>query len=128
MSNLTSPAASLIFAVTIAASLIGLFRAPSLIGRLAFRPYYVARGQMPETLLTSGFVHADLPHLLFNMFTFWFFAFPMESILGTGRFVVLYTVGLLFSSACSFIKHRNDSQYATIGASGAIFGILYVDL
>lgn len=125
MGELLSSAAAIVFAVTITVSLIGLFRAPVLVERLAMRPYRVARGRQPETLVTSGFVHGDMGHLIFNMFTFYFFAFSLERFLGTGKFVVLYVAGLVLSSACSVVKHRNNAQYATIGASGAISAVLF---
>ena len=111
-----SPAAALIFAVTIAASLIGLYSAPQLIDRFVMRPYQVARGRQTETVFTSGFVHGDLGHLLFNMFTYFWFAFPLEQFLGTVKFALLYTLGLAMSATCSVFKHRDNPGYATLGA------------
>ena len=125
MFDLLSSAASVVFALTIAVSLIGLYRTPALIERLAMRPYFVARGKQRETVVTSGFVHGDIGHLLFNMFTFYFFAFSLEEYLGTINFAILYAVGLVLSSVCSVVKHRNNAQYATIGASGAISAVLF---
>lgn len=125
MTEWLSSAAAIVFAVTIAISLFGLFRAPAIIERLAMRPYLVARGRLPETVVTSGFVHGDMGHLIFNMFTFYFFAFSLERFLGTGKFVGLYLAGLVLSSVCSVVKHRNNAQYATIGASGAISAVLF---
>jgi membrane associated rhomboid family serine protease len=125
MVDLLTSAASVVFAVTIAISLTALYRAPALIDRLAMRPYFVARGKLRETVITSGFVHGDIGHLLFNMFTFYFFAFSLEDYLGTLSFAVLYAVGLVLSSVCSIVKHRNNAQYATIGASGAISAVLF---
>ena len=126
MNNLfATPAAALLFAVTLGLSLLGLYRMPQLIDRCVMRPYLIARGKSLETIVTSGFVHADLGHLLFNMVTFYFFAFPMERFLGTPAFVVLYFLGLILSSACSLGKARNDPRYATLGASGAISAVLF---
>jgi membrane associated rhomboid family serine protease len=120
-----APAAALILAVTVAASVLALFRMPSLIQRLVMRPYRVARGADLQTVVTSGFVHGDFAHLAFNMITFYFFAFPMERQLGTLAFVLLYFTGLVLSSACSIAKHRNEPAYATLGASGAISAVLF---
>jgi membrane associated rhomboid family serine protease len=64
--------AIVIFGVTIAASLYGLYRSPQFIERCLFRPYWFLRKQRYETIVTSGFVHADFAHLLFNMVTFYF--------------------------------------------------------
>ena len=125
MSNLESPAAALLFAITLAVSLLALYRMPGLIGRFVMRPYFVARGKQVETVITSGFVHGDLGHLLFNMVTFYFFAFTLERILGTPAFLVLYFAALVLSSVCSIAKERNNPQYATLGASGAISAVLF---
>ena len=125
MEILSSPAALLILAVTAVISLFGLYRSERLIGRLLMRPYYVARGRQTETVITSGFVHGDMAHLIFNMFTFFFFAFPMERFLGTTKFVILYFAGLVVSSACSVVAHRNNPGYGTLGASGAVSAVLF---
>ncbi len=125
MIDLDSPAAVAVFLVTIGVSLLGLYRAPRIIDRLLMRPYRIARGQSLPTVVTSGFVHGDLSHLLFNMFTFYFFAFPMERFIGPVKFVTLYLAGLVLSSACSVFKHRNNPRYATLGASGAISAVLF---
>ncbi len=122
---LATPAASLLFAVTLGLSLLGLYRMPRLIDRCVMRPYLIARGKTLETVVTSGFVHADLAHLLLNMVTFFYFVFPMERFLGTPAFIALYFLGLVLSSACSLGKARNDPRYATLGASGAISAVLF---
>ncbi|MDH4047376.1 MAG: rhomboid family intramembrane serine protease [Gammaproteobacteria bacterium] len=125
MPNFSEPGATLIFVVTIAASLLGLYRAPQLIEVCLFRPYYFLRRQQYHTVVSSGFVHADLGHLLFNMFTFYFFAFPMERLFGTQYFLALYLFGLLISHGCTYFKQRDNSLYASLGASGAISAVLF---
>jgi len=117
--------ALLIFIVTIVASLAGLYAKPQIIERSLFRPYWFQRRRQYETLVTSGFVHADLPHLIFNMVTFWFFAFPLERQIGSLRFAVLYFAALAVSDLGTYLKHRNDPQYASLGASGAISAVLF---
>ncbi|HSG63835.1 MAG TPA: rhomboid family intramembrane serine protease, partial [Gammaproteobacteria bacterium] len=77
MTQFDITAAFAIFAVTVAVSLIGLYKAPAVIERSLFRPYWWLRKRQYETVITSGFVHADLGHLIFNMLTFYFFAFPL---------------------------------------------------
>ena len=61
------------------------------------------------TLVSSGFIHADLPHLLLNGFTFWVFAFDLERRLGTSSFVALYAMGLL-SSIVTWLIHRRGVE------------------
>ena len=114
-----------IFAVTVATSLLGLFSAPRIIERSLFRPYWFQRKKEYVTLVTSGFVHADMGHLLMNMVTFYFFAFPLERGLGTGSFLTLYAAGLILSHTCTYVKQRNNPNYATLGASGAISAVLF---
>ena len=69
------PGATLLLSAILLASLIGLFAAPSIIERSLFRPFWLVSRREYSTLITSGFVHADLGHLFFNAFTFGFFAF-----------------------------------------------------
>jgi len=117
--------ALLIFVVTLVASLAGLYAQPQVIERSLFRPYWFLRRKQYASIVTSGFVHADLPHLIFNMVTFWFFAFPLEKQIGPVRFAVLYVLGLVVSDLGTYFKHRNDPQYASLGASGAISAVLF---
>ncbi|ANO51230.1 rhomboid family intramembrane serine protease [Woeseia oceani] len=122
---MNEPAAASILALTVAVSLLGLYRVPAIIEKGLFRPYWFLRAKQYQTIITSGFVHADLGHLLFNMVTFYFFAFPLERTLGTARFLVLYVVGLVLSHSCSYFKHKNNQHYATLGASGAVSAVLF---
>lgn len=117
--------AAAIMALTVLISAFGMYRAPAIIDRFLFRPYFFLRRSQYDTIITSGLVHADLTHLLFNMFTFYFFAFPLERYLGTAPFLILYTIGLLMSHACTYVKQRNNAQYASLGASGAISAVLF---
>jgi membrane associated rhomboid family serine protease len=114
-----------IFLATIIASLAGLYAAPQVIERSLFRPYWFLRRKQYETLVTSGFVHADLGHLVFNMLTYYFFAFPLERQIGPARFAALYLLALVVSDLGTWRKHRNDPQYASLGASGAISAVLF---
>ena len=117
--------AGAIFAATIAYSLLGLYQTPQLIDRSLFRPYWFLRNRQFDTMFLSGLAHADLSHLIFNMVTFWFFAFPLERFLGTTAFAVLYVFGLVVSHTCTYYKHRAHSDYASLGASGAISAVLF---
>lgn len=66
-----APASALLLATILAVSLLGLYKVPALIDKNLLRPHgLVQRGEY-ATLVTSGFIHADLAHLLFNSFTFW---------------------------------------------------------
>src|SRR5471030_2944853 len=118
-------AAAAIFGVTLVVSLLGLWAAPWIIERNLFRPFWFLPRQQYWTAITSGFVHADLAHLLFNSLTYWFFAFPLQRVIGSERFAALYFVGLIASNTGTYFKHRRDPDYACLGASGAILAVLF---
>lgn len=120
-----APAATLLLAAIVVVSLLGLNGQPQLIERNLLRPHgLVARGEW-FTLVTSGFIHADLPHLLFNGFSFWAFGFGLERALGTPAFVALYVFGLLASSLTTWAIHRRNPNYSSLGASGAILAVVF---
>jgi membrane associated rhomboid family serine protease len=120
-----APVASTIFVITVGVSLFCLFTAPRLIDAAVLRPYWLFRKGEFHRLITSGFVHADLTHLIFNMLTFYFFAFALERRIGSAAFLVLYFSGLVLSEIGTYFKHRNNAQYASLGASGAICAVLF---
>ena len=116
-----------ILALIVVASIAGLL-SPRLLARAVLRPYLIARGSGYSRLLTSGFVHADIAHLVFNLITFYSFAFTLERVIGTARFVSLYFCGLLASGIGTCIKHRDEPNYASLGASGAILAVLFASI
>jgi membrane associated rhomboid family serine protease len=76
-------------------------------------------------MLTSGFLHADMTHLIFNMLTLWFFAPVVISYLGDFSFLLVYFGSLIFGSLLTMVFHKNDYGYRAVGASGAVTGVLY---
>ncbi|HEX7115257.1 MAG TPA: rhomboid family intramembrane serine protease [Steroidobacter sp.] len=126
--SLVSPplsASLVILVLTVVVSLVALFGSPKLLERSLFRPYWLLRRREYDTVILSALVHADLMHLIFNMLTFYFFAFPLEARIGRTAFVVLYLAGLLVSHAQTYHKQRNNPEYASLGASGAISAVLF---
>ena len=120
--------AAIILVVTLATSLAALYGSPKIIESSLFRPYWFLRRRQYATVVTSGLVHADLPHLIFNLITFYFFAFQLEKQIGGARFAALYLIGLVVSDAGTYFKHRNDPDYASLGASGAISAVLFASI
>lgn len=76
-------------------------------------------------MLSSGFLHADMMHLLFNMLTLWFFAPVVLGWLGNFSFALVYFGSLIFGSLLTMVFHKNDYSYRAVGASGAVTGVLY---
>ena len=76
-------------------------------------------------MITSAFLHADMPHLIFNMLTLYFFAHYVYDHLGNFSFIVVYLGSLIFGSLLTLLFHKNDYSYRAIGASGAVIGIIY---
>lgn len=76
-------------------------------------------------MITSGFLHADMMHLLFNMFTLWMFAPVVLGQLGDFTFLLIYFGSLIFGSLLTIVFHNNDYGYRAVGASGAVTGVLY---
>lgn len=113
--------------ITVIVSLAA-FSIPQLKARLIFWPPAMQKGQF-DRFITHGFVHADGTHLLFNMITLFFFGNIIEGFyrqyfydLG---FVLFYLGGLIFAILPSYLKHKNDIHWASLGASGAVSAVLF---
>jgi len=119
-----APVACAIFIITIITSLIA-FSNDWVYENFILHPYYVHQGKRLYTLITSGFIHLDLMHLFFNMFTFYFFAYTIENKLGHWQFGLLYGLSLILSDLPSVVKHKDNYGYRSLGASGAISAVLF---
>ncbi len=119
-----SPISLAIFVLNIIVSVIA-FKNPRVLERCILRPYYMFRKREYERLITSGFVHANGWHLAMNMITFYFFGFPLEEHIGSLRFVLLYLIALILSDVGTAVKHRKDPNFASLGASGAVLGVMF---
>ncbi len=109
--------------LTVAIS-IAAFNNENLVNKLILWPRYMNDPQEYYRLLTSGFIHADWNHLIFNMVSLYFIGSSAESILGMG-FLTLYLTGIIISSLPSFLKHRKNSYYRSLGASGGVAAIMF---
>lgn len=76
-------------------------------------------------MISSAFLHVDIPHLAFNMLTLYFFAPVVYGYLGNFSFVLIYIGSLLFGSLLTMLFHKDEYSYRAVGASGAVTGILY---
>ena len=113
--------------ITVIISLIA-FSNRQWMDRLIFWPPAMQKGQF-DRFITHGFVHADGTHLLFNMITLFFFGNVIESFYRQFfydmGFVLFYLGGLIIAILPSYLKHKHDSHWASLGASGAVSAILF---
>jgi membrane associated rhomboid family serine protease len=118
----------IIIAITCAVSFFA-FNDSNLMRRLILWPPAVERQKEYYRLITYGLIHADGQHLLFNMMTLFFFGRNMESFfsqeLGPLGFPIFYMGGLVVSILPTFLKNRNNSNYRSLGASGAVSAVLF---
>lgn len=109
------------------------FSNASLFQRLAHRPWLVDHSKQYDRWITSGFVHANWLHLGINMFVLWQFGQVVEDqfiafsgpVTGVIRYLTIYLIILVASSMPSYLKHQDDPGYVSVGASGAVSGILF---
>ncbi len=123
----------LIIIFTVLVSIQG-FSKYDLIDRLKHSPYRENTGKEYYRLLTSGFVHADWTHLIINMFVLYSFGMFIESYiirefgLHQGRLIFLgfYLLNIILANLPTAFRHKNNPAFSSIGASGAVSGIIFV--
>ena len=113
----------LIIGLNIAFTFIG-FKNDAFFEQYRFHIASIKRGQYYR-LLSSGFLHVNTTHLLFNMFTFYFFVDIVVGIIGTTAFLALFLGSLLAGNFFGYYFHFKDDYYSAVGASGAVTGILF---
>jgi membrane associated rhomboid family serine protease len=110
-----------VYLISIAQGAGGLQPAQSFIDRWALQGFAVSEGEWYR-LITSAFLHASLIHLAFNMLMLWWFGQALEAALGRARFLGVYLVSALAGAAGALLL--SGEFVLTVGASGAVFGIL----
>lgn len=100
-----------------------------LLDRLILWPPAIQRRHQYDRLVTHGFIHADGMHLLFNMFTLYFFGRAIEPVfverIGIVGFVLFYLSAIVVAILPTYLRHRNDAGYRSLGASGAVSAVLF---
>lgn len=117
----------LLIIITVITSVLALSQR-NFMNRTVFYGPAVQNGQF-DRFITYGFVHGDGFHLLFNMITLFFFGSVIESFYRQYAFdmgfALFYLGGLIFSILPSYLKHKNNTQWYSLGASGAVSAILF---
>jgi membrane associated rhomboid family serine protease len=118
----------IIIAITCAVSFVALNN-PKMLDALILWPPAVTRNNDYYRLLSYGLIHADFSHLLFNMITLYFFGRAMEDFynaqMGDYGFAFFYVLGLVASILPTYLKNKNNAQYRSLGASGAVSAVLF---
>lgn len=104
----------------------------SIMQKWMMNPYNVDTHKEYWRFITSGFIHSDYTHLFFNMLTLYFFGGLVEKIYswkvgqyGSLLFVALYLLGIIISDIPTYLKHRNNPHYNSLGASGGVAAVLF---
>lgn len=118
------PGSTLLLISTVLISLY-TFQNQALWNRWMLHPYSLIRQNKWYQIFTSGFIHADYAHLGMNMFSLLVFAQYVERDLGLISFLLLYFFAMVMADIPSVIKHKNDSNYYSLGASGAVSGLVF---
>jgi membrane associated rhomboid family serine protease len=107
------------------------FKNGKVVDELIFWPPAISKKHQYYRFITCGLIHADYMHLIFNMLTLYFFGTVMEAYyqgqLGLQKwyYLALYTGALIVSNIPTYLKHRNDYNYRSLGASGAVSAVLF---
>lgn len=117
-----------LIALTVLVSWLAFDR-PRLLDRLILWPPAIDRHKQFDRLITHGFIHADWQHLLFNMITLYFFGGLVERLfvpyIGQVGFVLFYLSAIVVAILPTYLRHRHDAQYRSLGASGAVSAVLF---
>ncbi len=100
-----------------------------LFARLIFDPISINRLKQYDRFISHGFIHADGMHLLFNMFTLYFFGRVIEQFyvarFGSLGFIGFYVLAIIAAIIPSYLQHRHNPRYLSLGASGAVSAVLF---
>jgi membrane associated rhomboid family serine protease len=114
---------------------IGGFNNQKIKDDLVFYPPAVSTQKQYYRFFTCGLVHADWPHLIFNMLALYFFGVGVEKEFvrlfdkpGQYLYLVMYVTALLISILPSYFRHRDNYHYSSLGASGAVSAVIFAGL
>ncbi len=79
-------------------------------------------------ILSSGFLHANVGHLFFNMFALYSFSYAVEASLGFSLYILIYIGSLIAGNLLALFVHRDHLHYRALGASGAVSGIIFASI
>ena len=119
-----------LIAANVIFSIIGFSNA-AFVDKTIMWPYIIKKDKQYYRFITSAFIHADWLHLIFNMFSFYFFGkaieyyFAQYGLGGNLSYILLYFLGLIIADIPSYIKHQDNYHYRALGASGAVSAVIF---
>ena len=126
---------TILIGITALSSIIA-FNRPPLLDRWMFIPYRIKQRNQWDRFILSGFIHKDYMHLLFNMFTFYFFGGVVERFfkfqfgleLGGLIFIGFYLAALVIADVPTYLKEQGNSYYKALGASGGTSATVFASI
>lgn len=79
-------------------------------------------------LISSGFLHVGWTHLVFNMISLYAFCSLLENQIGSVNFLIIYFVSLVAGDLFALFIHRHHGDYSSVGASGAVCGVIFASI
>lgn len=126
---------TLIIIIITALVSIGGFTNHKIIDDLIFYPPAVTRQKQWYRFFTCGLIHADISHLLFNMLSLYLFGRFVEQKFidifganGKWLYLLMYVSALFICLLPTYFKNRNNQQYRSLGASGAVSAVVFAGL
>jgi membrane associated rhomboid family serine protease len=113
------------------------FSNQKIIDDLIFYPPAITRQNQWYRFFTCGLIHADITHLLFNMFSLYMFGEFVERSFsapilfaekGKLLYILMYFLALFVCLIPTFIKHKDDYYYRSLGASGAVSAVVFAGI
>jgi membrane associated rhomboid family serine protease len=128
---------TVVLIIVISAVSIYGFQQPDFLQKMLFHPYSVKHRGEWYRFISSAFVHGSWMHLIFNMFTFYFFGEAVEryvlkplfgSEMGGFYFVLLFVVGVVVSHISTYKKYADAAYYRSLGASGGVSSVVFASI
>jgi membrane associated rhomboid family serine protease len=111
------------------------FSNEKVINDLIFYPPAISNNNQWYRFVTCGFIHADIMHLAFNMYSFYLFGDMVERAFeaifgGAGKvlYLILYIAALAICLVPTYLQHKDNYHYRSLGASGAVSAVIFVGI
>ena len=104
------------------------FKQERLFDKYKFDVGDIVHGKEYYRFVTSGFLHVNWQHLIFNMVCLYSFASHIEILFKPGFLLIVYFVSMVAGGGLSLMFNRNRFEYSAVGASGAVSGVIFASI